>query len=161
MKTHTYWLYAFTKAIMRNLAQFYSLFLITGDPFVTLYFTGYLNVLFNFISNNVLLSHNFGCQGALFNCFLFIGAKCFLQMKAIIIIYVFFAITSFLFSLLIWYCLSKQKIWWRICWEISSMKFKFLICCIGMHPKKLMEFGFIIPVNVRMLQISSIGEVSY
>lgn len=40
------------------------------------------------------------------------------------------------------------------------MKFKFLICCIGMHPKKLMEFGFIIPVNVRMLQISSIGGVS-
>lgn len=101
MKTHTYWLYAFTKAIMRNLAQFYSLFLITGDPFVTLYFTGYLNVLFNFISNNVLLSHNFGCQGALFNCFLFIGAKCFLQMKAFINIYLFFAISSFLFSLLI------------------------------------------------------------
>ncbi|KDO70524.1 hypothetical protein CISIN_1g040964mg, partial [Citrus sinensis] len=31
MKTHTYWLYAFTKAIMRNLAQFYSLFLITEN----------------------------------------------------------------------------------------------------------------------------------
>ena len=34
------------------------------------------------------------------------------------------------------------------------MKFKLLICCIGMRPKKLMVFGFTILENVRMLPTS-------
>lgn len=41
------------------------------------------------------------------------------------------------------------------------MKFKFHICCIGMQPKKLMAFGFIIHVNVRKLQISLLGTVFF
>jgi hypothetical protein len=37
------------------------------------------------------------------------------------------------------------------------MKFKHLICCIGMHLKKLMVFGFTILENVRMLPTSLLG----
>lgn len=40
------------------------------------------------------------------------------------------------------------------------MKYKFRTCCIAMHPKKSMEFGFTIHVNVRKLQISLVGMVS-
>lgn len=39
------------------------------------------------------------------------------------------------------------------------MKYKFHTCYIEMQPKKSMEFGFTIPVNVRKLQISLIGII--
>lgn len=39
------------------------------------------------------------------------------------------------------------------------MKLKFHICYTEMHPKKLMESGFIILMNVTRLQISLVGNV--
>ena len=39
------------------------------------------------------------------------------------------------------------------------MKFKFHICCTGMHPKRLMEFGFTIHGSVTMLQIYLAGTI--